>query len=251
MRKIDIHCHILPGLDDGSASEEESMNMLRMAARQNIHAVIATPHCSGQYKNKNPGQIRYLCAKLEERARKEIREDFRIYPGQEIFYSEGILREIQTGSVLTLADSQYILIEFLPNVLYSSLYRIVRESVAAQYLPILAHVERYGALREKGRMEELIEAGAYMQMNYRRIGGKWYEETARWCRKMLKEEKIHFLGTDMHNTRERKPRTQEAEVWMEKHLDSRYFKEISFKNARQILANKTIEEKESSYGRYA
>ena len=73
------------------------------------------------------------------------------------------------------------------------------------YRPVIAHIERYGALREKGRVEELTEIGALMQMNYRRIGGKWYEETTRWCRKMLKDEKIHFLATDMHNTKARKP----------------------------------------------
>ena len=77
-------------------------------------------------------------------------------------------------------------------------------------------------------------------MNYRRIGGKWHDETTRWCRAMLKEEKIHFLGTDMHNTEERRPETREAEKWMNKHLSKRYLKNILYNNARDILTNTRI-----------
>ena len=103
------------------------------------------------------------------------------------------------------------------------------------YQPILAHIERYEVLREKCRIEELTEMGALMQMNYRRIDGKWYEETTRWCRKMLREGKIHFLATDMHNTKTRKPMTDGAEVWLKKHLEKQYIAEICYKNARKII----------------
>ena len=85
-------------------------------------------------------------------------------------------------------------------------------------------------------MEELIKAGASMQMNYRRIGGRWYDETVRWCRRMLKNGSIHFLATDMHNTKSRRPQTQEAEIWMEKHLEKAYMEEICWKNAQKILS---------------
>lgn len=119
------------------------------------------------------------------------------------------------------------------------------------YRPVIAHIERYGALREKGRVEELTEIGALMQMNYRRIGGKWYEETTRWCRKMLKDEKIHFLATDMHNTKARKPSTQGAEVWMAKHLDSIYMKKLCYKNALKLIKQNTQRRENDKYGKYA
>ena len=79
-----------------------------------------------------------------------------------------------------------------------------------------------------------------MQMNYKPIGGKWYEETTRWCRKMLKEGNVHFLGSDMHNMRTRKPELMEASHWMEKHLDNEYIKSISYANAEKILTNKIL-----------
>lgn len=235
MKKIDIHCHVLPKLDDGSASLQESIKMLKQAYRQGIQAVVATPHYSHQFMEESPGTIINLCKRLELKARTEVSPDFRIYPGQEIYYSQETSEKLRRNQLLTMGKSAYILIEFMPNVPYSLVYRAVRELTEKGYCPILAHIERYGVLREKGRVEELIKAGAYMQMNYRRIGGKWYDETTRWCRKMLREEKIHFLATDMHNTKDRRPETKEAEAWMEKHLDKSYIEEISWKNAEEML----------------
>ena len=236
MKKIDIHCHVLPKLDDGPASLQESIRMLKMANKQGIQAVAATPHCSHQFRQEDPEKIKNLCRRLEIKARAEVDPDFRIYPGEEIFYSQETLEMLKRNQLLTIGEGRYILIEFMPNVPYSLLYRAVRELTEVQYRPILAHIERYGVLREKGRVEELIKAGASMQMNYRRIGGRWYDETARWCRRMLKNGSIHFLATDMHNTKSRRPQTQEAEIWMEKHLEKAYMEEICWKNAQKILS---------------
>ena len=87
MKKIDIHSHILPGFDDGSSSEAESLRMLKMAAKQGVEAVIATPHYSAGYCHNSPETIRRACAELEARAREKINPAFRIYPGQEIMYT--------------------------------------------------------------------------------------------------------------------------------------------------------------------
>ena len=251
LKKIDIHSHILPGFDVGSSSEAESLRMLKMAAKQGVEAVIATPHYSAEYCHNSPETIRRACAELEARVREKINPAFRIYPGQEIMYTLDILEKLERGEILTLAGTSYVLVEFMPWVPYSDLYRCVRTLMTQHYCPVIAHIERYGALREKGRVEELTEIGALMQMNYRRIGGKWYEETTRWCRKMLKDEKIHFLATDMHNTKARKPSTQGAEVWMAKHLDSIYMKKLCYKNALKLIKQNTQRRENDKYGKYA
>lgn len=237
MKKIDMHCHVLPRLDDGSSGKEESLEMLKIAAAQGVKAVIATPHYSHNFCNETPDGIRAVCRKLEKTAQKEISPDFKIHPGQEILFSEDTINHLKNGKALTMADSRYILVEFMPSVSYSTLFRAARELVMAQYLPIFAHIERYGALTEHNRVEELIESGVYMQMNYRHIGGKWYSKTTSWCRKMLKEENIHFLGTDMHNTKTRGPETKDAFAWMQKHLDEMYLRKICYKNAEKVLDN--------------
>ena len=149
MRKIDIHCHILPEVDDGSSSMQESLMMLRMAVGQGIGAVIATPHYSQRYKNVSPERICQLCSMLEAEARSNIAPEFKIYSGQEI-YSDGVLDKLGRGELLTLAGSPYVLLEFLPNVAYSYLYQVLKEMVLSQYHPVLAHVERYGVLWDTG-----------------------------------------------------------------------------------------------------
>ena len=156
MKKIDIHSHILPGFDDGSSSEAESLQMLKMAAKQGVEAVIATPHYSAEYCHNSPETIRRACAELEARVREKINPAFRIYPGQEIMYTLDILEKLERGEILTLAGTSYVLVEFMPWVPYSDLYRCVRTLMTQHYRPVIAHIERYGALREKGRVEEYI-----------------------------------------------------------------------------------------------
>lgn len=237
MTKIDIHCHILPGLDDGARDVPETVTMVQMAVNQGIQGVIVTPHHSAGFTKATPEIIRAYCAKLEAAFQKKIHENFRFFPGQELLYSDNTLEKLKKGQVLTLADSNYVLLEFLPDVNYSYLFTAIRRMTADNYRPVLAHAERYGVLRVKGRMDEVIEAGAYIQMNYRSIGGTWYNETTRWCRSMLKQQKVHFLGTDMHNDSSRCPETAKAEIWMQKHLSEDYLQRICFSNAESILKN--------------
>lgn len=240
MKKIDIHCHVLPGLDDGAQRIEESIEMLKMAREQDICAVIATPHYSHCFHNSNPQKISELCHVLEQKAQQKVDPHFRVFPGQEILYSEDILEQLEQKKISTMAGSNYVLIEFHPSAPYSNIFRIAQNLLFNQYRPILAHVERYNVLRENDRMEELIDMGVYIQMNYHSIGGKWYDEKTRWCRKMLKEGKVHLLGTDMHNTETRCPDTIGADIWMDKHLESSYIKEISYRNPIKILKNEKI-----------
>lgn len=238
--KFDIHCHVLPHLDDGAADVRETLEMIQMAVEQGVTGVIATPHCSRRFTKADPKTVRGYCTKLEAAVREKMQREFRIFPGQEILYADEVPEKLKKGEMLTLADSSYVLLEFMPDAAYTYLFSAVRRMLACNYWPVLAHVERYGALREKGRLEELIDMGAYIQMNYRSIGRPWYEDTARWCRSMLKQGNVHFLATDMHNTGSRSPDTSKAESWMHKHLEERYLNEICSLNAERIFNHTRI-----------
>lgn len=237
IRKFDIHCHILPWLDDGSDSVQETMKMVQMASAQGFEGLIATPHHSHRYERATPELVRSYCRKLEEAIRNRTGREFRFYPGQEILYYDGVLEDLENGKALSLAGSRYVLLEFMPEINYSYLFTAVRRMTSANYLPVLAHAERYETLRDEGKAEELISMGAYIQMNYRSIGGRWYDDTAKWCRGMLENGNVHFLGTDMHNSTRRPPDTEKAEKWMIKNLDGKYIKNICFSNAQRILEN--------------
>ncbi len=239
MDVLDIHTHILPGVDDGPSTDKEALSMLKKARTQEITEVIATPHYSGKFPNDCPERIREMCREIQEKAQR-AGIHIRIWPGQEIFYGEGTAEKLERGELLTLADSRYVLVEFHPEAPYSLIFRALRELMTAGYYPVLAHVERYRSLRKENRIDEITGQGAYLQMNFRSVGGSWYNERTRWCRKTLREGKIHFLGTDMHNMTERSPETREALRWMERHLDRTCLFNIVRGNAEKILADKKI-----------
>ena len=162
---VDIHTHVLPGIDDGAEKMALSYRMLRRSYKQGVRKVIATPHYATYHWRTKPQQIQELMEKLAARVRKAM-PDLELYRGQEIQYFEGMVEMLREGKLLTLAGSRYVLTEFLPTSSWSQIERAVRELTMAGYLPVLAHIERYQCLREKGRLEELMKEGAYLQMNY-------------------------------------------------------------------------------------
>ncbi len=235
MGYIDIHAHVVPGIDDGSKSNQESVEMLKLAKEAGITTVIATPHYSKGFCEYRAEDIKAYCRALEKHARKHIDPEFRVFPGQEILYNERSLEMIRSGEVIPLAEGRYILLEFAPEITYTALYQALREIAMTAYYPVLAHVERYQCLREQDRIEELRQLGVMLQMNYAHIDGSIFDANAKWCRQMLKAGMIDVLSTDMHNSTDRGPRMEGAMKWMQKHLKDEYIELITSLNAQAIL----------------
>lgn len=240
MDKIDIHSHIIYGVDDGSKDIEESIAMLKMLVNQGFSAVVATPHYSRRYRNDEPKKLIDKAYALQQAVREEIGPDFQIYLGQEIFYSDDVVDLLDEGKLLTYVGGNHLLIEFHPSTPYSTITNAVKRLFMKGYRPVIAHIERYEALRTDGRVEDLIEMGALTQMNYGEVGAHWYNQDTRWCRRILKEQKVNFLATDMHNIGDRKPDTQAAIHWMEKSLDNNYIEAICSGNAKKLLNHQKI-----------
>lgn len=232
---IDIHAHIIPKIDDGSTSNRETVEMLRQAYEAGISTVIATPHYSKGFCHYMPDDVKKYCRALERHAQQHIAPEFRIFAGQEILYNEHSLEKIQKGKVIPLADSSYILLEFEPNIPYFDMFRALREIAMSAYYPVLAHVERYVCLREKGKVAEIKNLGVMIQMNYAHVDGKWHDKNVQWCRQTLKEGLVDLMGTDMHDSKERGPRIEGALKWMYKHLDEEYVNGLTSLNAKLII----------------
>lgn len=238
---MDIHCHILAGIDDGSHNMEESLQMIRIAVDQGMKSFIATPHASCRFPKSTPDTVRRLCRELEEAAKKKIDSRIRIYAGQEIMYTADLLDNLEEGKYLTLAGSSSILLEFQPSAPWSVIYHTVRDLAMSPYRPVIAHVERYHALKEDTeRLEELLENGAFLQMNYRSLAGNLFDKRAARCRKMVKAGYIHYLATDMHNTDSRAPQTEAAMKWMQKHLSGEEIAALCGKNAEEEILREDI-----------
>lgn len=202
---VDIHTHILPGVDDGATDWEQAKRMLLLQAQEGVTDIIATPHFDREENRQNPDQIRRLVEELNQYA-EQAAPGVRIYPGEEVLYTPGILECYRNGEILTMADSRYLLLEFFPRSSYSEIERAVREFVEEGVIPVIAHVERYHHLMEEyDYLYELIKMGATLQMNSRSLLGNYFDKRRRICRKMAKNGFIHFLGSDCHNEEERPP----------------------------------------------
>ena len=237
---IDIHSHILPGVDDGAVDMDMSMAMVDMAYNQGVRLMIATPHYY-------PGHMRYPKEHLEEVYKKTISvikekySDFTLLPGNEIYYRDEVVEKLRNKRIFTLADTRYVLLEFSTMAEYDYIAKAVRTVLEAGYYPILAHIERYACLwKNEKKVKELIRMGAYMQINAENFQGGIFSAERRYCTKLVQAGLIHFLGSDCHNISSRSPNYKQAADYLEGKLEPELFNDIFVKNPEKLLDNKYI-----------
>lgn len=232
---IDVHAHVIPGVDDGSRVMRESVSLLKRAAEQGIVGVIATPHYS---RRRVLTGLKERSARVQEAIR-EIYPDFFVYPGQETFYHNELTDQLRAGEAYTMAGSRYVLVEFDPSVPYQELFQGIRKLLGSGYRPILAHMERYACLRNAGT-GELLSCGCKLQMNYESLQGSWLSKETRWCRKQVETGVIHLLGTDMHRMNYRPPQITESMKWLQCHVSPDYLDRLTRRNALHIINQENI-----------
>ena len=235
MGYVDIHAHIIPGIDDGAKTIEESKQMLHIAFEQGFTTIIATPHCSKGFGRYSKEDIINHCAILNQYAKEHISPDFSVLPGQEIYCNEVSMNMIRAEKVVSLANSNYILLEFDPDVSYSQLLRSLREVALSPYNTILAHIERYACLNNFSKLKEIRDMGILTQMNYESIVGNFYQAKTIWCRKCLKNGLIDFMATDLHKLSMMQSAFKQSMKWINNNLDPDYVQCITEKNAQIYL----------------
>lgn len=237
---VDIHCHILPGVDDGARNFSETETMLRIAYKEGIRTIFATPHTSEGMTEEEWQRRKEIFARTRQLAGM-IGEDFRIVLGAEILYTSGIIRELKDGRIRTMNGSPFVLIEFPLYVDFSYIRQAVQDLKGAGYRPMLAHVERYPALADVENIGYLIEMGAYIQVNASSVTGKSGWKVKRYIKRLLKNEYIHFIGTDAHGKQHRRPLMKECAAYIEKKAGRQYRNRVCGGNAKEIIRRKTID----------
>lgn len=203
---IDIHSHVLPGMDDGSRSVEESLAMLRASAAQGISHMAATSHF---YPMENsPEQFLARRAAAVERLREAWQPGLpELLLGAEVYFFEG-MSSIAELDALRLEGTELLLVE-MPFSPWTD--RMVSELLAVHerrgMTVLLAHIERYFRFQPKGIWDDLLDRGVLMQCN---AGFFLSWKTKGKARRMLAEGRIHLLGSDSHNMSARPPRLGEA-----------------------------------------
>lgn len=237
---FDIHSHILPGVDDGASTMSLTRRMLKIAASEQITAIIATPHYICGKKNPDSDYLEELRCKVQEAAA-DINKEFKIYLGNEIYYSESVIEDLKCGRALTLAKSRYVLVEFPTNEKYKAIYHGIGNLIRNGYMPILAHTERYISLQGRNDLiEELIKAGCYIQVNCKSITGSIVNLEAFYLRKLINKGLIHFISSDCHSDRSRAPIMETAVKYLIKSCDKDITDKILYENPAKILENTYI-----------
>jgi|JYMV01.1.fsa_nt_gi protein-tyrosine phosphatase len=179
MNFVDIHTHILPGVDDGAQSLEDTLVMLRIAYDSGTRRMVATPHMFLDLFNNNDfleirDRFEALIRDLNSYQEKQPHiKEMDLYLGAENYASPEFLEALGQGCVLTLNGSRYLLVEVSPALPMSQIGVIMENVLAADYTPVIAHVERYAAVQQDpSQMERLRNLGCVLQVNARSLAGE-------------------------------------------------------------------------------
>lgn len=196
---IDIHSHALHGIDDGSKTIEESIEIIKEYKQMGFSDIILTPHYieDTKYTSKNNEKIKKI-NELKTLIKKE-NIDINLHIGNEVYITDNILKLIKKDEISTLANNKYILIELPMNNEITNLKEIIFNLLSNNITPIIAHPERYSTIQNNlSYAQELVDQGVLLQSNYASIIGIYGKQAQKTVKKLLKNNLIYFLGTDIH-----------------------------------------------------
>jgi len=197
---IDIHCHILPGLDDGAHSVEEAVNMAAEIIDAGFDRVIATPHVIEGTDYISPELIREKANELNDIFRdKEI--SLKILPGAENYIFPDLAKWYREGKIISLADTKkYLLLELPMQAIPTYTEQVFFDLQVSGITPIVAHPERNKEMiREPKRLVEWVENGIQLQINLGSFAGRYGSGSKKLAEMLLSGDMVHFIGSDMHH----------------------------------------------------
>ena len=239
---IDIHCHMLPCVDDGADSLDTALLMASMAAENGTDTVIVTPHCNIPGGPENYPTRAMLDRFLALRSAIDSAQiPLKVYAGAEVFCTDNISELIRAKKLLTLASSRYLLVEFAFNEdsveINSRLERIFAEGL----IPVIAHPERYNAVqRDRTLPERWFAAGYVMQINKDSVFGGLGQRAKRTAEFMLGRGLAHIAASDAHNTYARNPDLSRLREHISLNYSEEYADILLNENPRRLIENRPM-----------
>lgn len=234
---IDIHTHLIPNVDDGSKNVDITFKTFEEAQRVGFTDIILTSHYIPEYNETKKEELTFWKENLQE-VLKSKNSKLKLHSGMEIYISENINEFIEQGKLLTLANSKYILMELPMNTTVNYLNYVIYflESIGLKL--IIAHPERYRNVQKTPNIvKEYIEKGCLMQCNYGSILGKYGKEAKDTIKYLLKNDLVHFIATDCHNSGGIYLEVPKALKKIEKIIGTKKTYEITTLNERKIINN--------------
>ena len=202
---IDLHCHILPGIDDGASDLSVSLAMAKAMAGQGITTVACTPHIlPGLYHNSGPA-IRLAVEQLQGTLDQEGIA-LELVSGADVHMTPDFIAGLRSGRLLTIADSRYVLVEPPHHTAPPQLEDFFFNLVVAGYVPILTHPERLSWVPSRYEViKRLVQTGVWMQITAGSFAGAFGRNALYWAERMLDEGCVHLIATDAHDAQRRPP----------------------------------------------
>lgn len=239
---IDIHCHILDGVDDGPQSLDESVELCTNLKEEGVSGIIATPHYMTGGGYMPSADIVELKVKTLNDALKARNIDLNIYPGMEIFADHEIAERAKNKEVLTLNNTKYILIEFPMDIVFRHATNIVFSLLVEGYIPIIAHPERYTSeYRKNGVLEEIVYNGALLQINSGSILGYHGKKVQKEALTLINGEMAHIVASDSHGQHRLLKNKDDLEAKLIKNCGLENTEKLMYTNPLKVLEDKEIE----------
>jgi protein-tyrosine phosphatase len=236
---IDIHCHILHGVDDGAQSLSDSLNMARKAVEQGIHKIVATPHhLTSSYEN--PKQSIIDRVKDLNAALREEKIDLEVLPGQEVRIHGEMVEGYEAGDILPVNHTPYVLVEFPSNHVPRYTEKLFYDLQVNGLIPVIVHPERNQEIIEHPELlYQLVKKGAMTQITAGSVCGDFGKKIKNFSLQLVDANLTHFIATDAHNTTNRTFKMREAYGIIERKYGNEllyYFEE----NAALLIEGLTV-----------
>ena len=240
MEMLDLHAHVLPGVDDGAATEAEALQMLRNAVASDVQALVVTPHCNVPGMPKNhltaqlKGQFQRLCLLAKDLP-------LQLMLGSEVRCTEDLPFLLRQGLIPTLNGSRYILAEF-PHGGDRGSYRSTLQGILdAGFVPLVAHPERYSAVcREPAMVQQWLEMGCHVQLTAGSILGKFGREIMHTARYLLDRDMVACVASDAHGTEKRTNYLSDTYTHLQLRYSNDYARALLWDNPRRICRDELL-----------
>ena len=234
---IDIHCHILPGVDDGAQSWEMAAEMCRMAAKDGVTDLVATPHANEEFAYDR-SRLSEMLKRLESlsggRPRLRLGCDFHLS-------YENIQSALARPQEFSIEGTRYLLVEFSDFAMPARFADALEKLRQAGLTPILTHPERHPALQRKpDEVLPLVEAGCVVQVTANSLTGFWGEAARKAAAWLLEREAVHVLASDGHDPKHRPPLLSAGRAAVEELCGAQVAEALVEENPRAILAGKAL-----------
>lgn len=249
---VDIHSHIIPGIDDGAADMAEALEMLKLAANDWTRYIVATPHFTPAAVRQGGATIgingvrntsSLIRAKTEELTAQAVSKniDIKLRPGVEVLISPDVPELLESGDICSLNGSRYLLVEFPMTIIPSYTSDILYKIQLFGLTPIIAHPERHSeVIKDMSLIGDLVDRGMLLQVNAGSLTGLFGRKIQKLAFKLIKSGLVHFVASDAHSCGGRSPELGIAAGMVEKKFGREVMQNIFYSNGLAVLEDKKI-----------